>query len=46
MTEKEKMLSQKLYNANYDVDILNDRTQCKIKCQANNQLPIDDIEAR
>lgn len=33
MTEKEKMLSQKLYNANYDVDILNDRTQCKIKCQ-------------
>lgn len=46
MTEKEKMLSQKLYNANYDVDILNDRTQCKIKCQAYNQLPIDDIEAR
>lgn len=25
------MLSQKLYDANYDVDILNDRTQCKIK---------------
>ena len=25
MTEKEKMLSQKLYSANYDVDILNDR---------------------
>ena len=46
MTEKEKMLSQKLYNTNYDVDILNDRTQCKIKCQAYNQLPIDDIEAR
>lgn len=46
MTEKEKMLSQKLYNANYDVDILNDRTQCKMKCQAYNQLPIDDIEAR
>lgn len=46
MTEKEKMLSQKLYNANYDVDILNDRTQCKIKYQAYNQLPIDDIEAR
>lgn len=46
MTEKEKMLSQKLYDANYDVDILNDRTQCKIKCQAYNQLPIDDIEAR
>lgn len=46
MTEKEKMLSQKLYNANYDVDNLNDRTQCKIKCQAYNQLPIDDIEAR
>lgn len=46
MTEKEKMLSQKLYNANYDVNILNDRTQCKIKCQAYNQLPIDDIEAR
>ena len=46
MTEKEKMLSQKLYNANYDVDILNDRTQCKIKCHAYNQLPIDDIEAR
>lgn len=46
MTEKEKMLSQKLYNANYDVDILNDRTQCKIKCQVYNQLPIDDIEAR
>lgn len=46
MTEKEKMLSQKLYNANYDVDILYDRTQCKIKCQAYNQLPIDDIEAR
>lgn len=26
------MLSQKLYDADYDVDILNDRTQCKIKC--------------
>ena len=46
MTEKEKMLSQKLYNAKSDVNILNDRTQCKIKCQAYNQLPIDDIEAR
>ena len=46
MTEKEKMLRQELYDANYDKSLIADRTRCKVLCQKYNNLPIDDFEAR
>lgn len=46
MTEKEKMLRQELYDANYDESLIADRTRCKVLCQKYNNLPIDDFEAR
>ena len=46
MTEKEKMLRQELYDANYDKSLIADRTRCKVLCQKYNNLPIDDLEAR
>lgn len=38
MTEKEKMLTQKLYDANYDKELLKDRTACKELCYDYNNL--------
>jgi len=46
MTEKEKMLSYKMYDANNDTEILEDRRRCKLLCQKYNALPIDDLEGR
>ena len=46
MTEKEKMLRQELYDANYDKSLIADRTRCKVLCQKYNNLPIDDFGAR
>ena len=46
MTEKEKMLRQELYDANYDESLIADRTRCMVLCQKYNNLPIDDFEAR
>lgn len=46
MTEKEKMESQKLYDANYDVELEQDRLECKTLCQEYNHLPIREIEKR
>lgn len=46
LTEKQKMLQQKMYNANYDEELELERVQCKVKCQQYNQLPIADLEAR
>lgn len=46
MTEKEKMLNQKMYDANYDKELKKERTRCKILCQKYNNIPIDDYAKR
>ena len=46
MTEKEKMLHRKMYDANYDEELKMDRTKCKLLCQKYNNLPVDDFAAR
>lgn len=46
MTEREKMLNYKLYDANYDKDLEADRIGCKSLCQKYNRLPIEDFDAR
>ncbi|NLI89896.1 MAG: sugar O-acetyltransferase [Epulopiscium sp.] len=46
MTEKEKMEQQKLYNANYDQELADERFECKALCQKYNALPIKDLESR
>ena len=46
MTEKEKMLAQKLYDANYDKDLEADRLSCKALCQQYNALPMQDQDER
>ncbi|MBR1470795.1 MAG: sugar O-acetyltransferase [Lachnospiraceae bacterium] len=46
MTEKEKMINQKLYDANYNSELEEERLKCKRLCQLYNQLPIDDLERR
>lgn len=38
MTEKEKMQRQMLYDANYDEDLIRERTVCKELCYEYNQL--------
>lgn len=38
MTEKEKMLSQKLYDANYDAELIKERLISKDLCHEYNQL--------
>ena len=38
MTEKEKMLSQKLYDANYDAELIKERLIAKDLCHEYNQL--------
>ena len=44
MTEKEKMQSQKLYDANYDPELGRERIECKVLCQEYNHLPIKETE--
>ena len=46
MTEKEKMEHQKLYNANYDQELEEERTLCKTLCQKYNNLPVENIAER
>ena len=46
MSEKEKMMHQKLYDANYDKDLELERLECKSLCQEYNNLPIKDVERR
>ncbi|MGI6168232.1 MAG: sugar O-acetyltransferase [Christensenellales bacterium] len=38
MTEKEKMIANLLYDANYDETLIQDRIRCKDLCHAYNQL--------
>lgn len=44
MTEKEKM--GKMYDANYDKELEQERLECKTLCQEYNHLPIKDMERR
>lgn len=46
MTEKQKMMAQMLYDANYDQELENERLECKALCQEYNNLPIKDVELR
>lgn len=46
MTEKEKMLHQKLYDANCDPSLEAERLACKTLCQQYNALPIQDLTLR
>lgn len=46
MSEKDKMLRQKLYDANYDEELERERIRCKCLCQKYNSLPIDNIAER
>ena len=44
MTEKEKMLNQMLYDANYDTDLYNERLVAKELCYEFNQLRPSEID--
>lgn len=46
MTEKEKMMNQKLYDANFDKELEAERIHCKSLCQTYNNLPVEEIEER
>ncbi len=46
MTEKEKMLAQRLYDANYDEELLRERNRAKDLCHRYNQLLPSDEEGR
>lgn len=46
MTEKEKMKNQMLYNANYDLELENERLECKMLCQEYNHIPIKNLDKR
>lgn len=45
MTEKEKMLNEKIYNP-LDKELINERVKCKLLCQEYNNIKYDDIEKR
>lgn len=44
MTEKEKMLAGMIYDANYDKELMIERTKCKNLCHEFNQLFPSDLE--
>lgn len=46
MTEKEKMLQQQLYDANYDQQLIDERTLAKDLCYQYNQLLPSDVDAQ
>ncbi len=46
MTEKEKCRQGLLYNANYDEELINERTYCKSICEEYNQTKYADFEKR
>jgi maltose O-acetyltransferase len=46
MTEKEKMTAQKLYDANYDEELIAERKRCKDLCWEYNRLMPSDTEAQ
>ena len=46
MTEKEKMLQQKLYDANYDRELMTERLSCKDLCFDYNGLKPSDMQTK
>jgi len=46
MTEKEKSKKGLLYNANYDEELKNERSTCKILCQEYNEIKYSQSEKR
>lgn len=46
MTEKEKMLTGELYDANYDKELINDRYKVKDICYKYNNLKPSDFEGK
>lgn len=46
MTEKEKMLAGKLYNANYDENLIKERLKAQDLCKEYNDLKPSEIEKR
>lgn len=46
MNEKEKMLNGLLYDANFDENLKNERTKCKVLCQQFNNLSYDNFSKK
>ena len=46
MSEKEKMLSGQLYDANYDKELADERMFCKCLCHKYNNLSPDNVDER
>ena len=46
MTEKEKMIKGELYNADYDPELIDERTQAKDLCFELNNTKLSDLETR
>lgn len=46
MNEKEKMLAEMLYDANYDKSLIDDRLKCKKLCHKHNQLSPENLDER
>lgn len=46
MSEKDKMLAGEIYNANYDEELIKDRSKAKDKCFEYNNIKPSNIESR
>ncbi len=46
MNEKEKMLNELLYDANYNKDLIEERKKCKVLCAKYNNSSYDDTDSR
>lgn len=45
-SEKEKMLRGEIYDANYDPELISERTRCKVMCRRYNDIQPDCLEER
>lgn len=45
-SEKEKMLRGEIYDANYDPELIKERTRCKVMCRRYNDIQPDCLEER
>lgn len=45
-SEKEKMLRGEIYDANYDPELIGERTRCKVMCRRYNDIQPDCLEER
>lgn len=46
LSEKEKMLRGEIYDANYDPELIKERTRCKMMCRRYNDILPDRLEER